>query len=229
MSLEHAPRRVTRARRLQDAISAILERLTVAFVAALAAALVFAYVALEMSEGETLKFDTYAVLFLHHHRAALLYSFLTAISWLGGTGPQTALVVLAVTGFWRAGRFRTEGVSLLIAGIGGVGLILGLKDLFHRARPAPNLAHLGYSFPSGHSFFALTIYGMLAYLLTRHAAPPRRRLIWAVAAAAILLVGFSRVYLGVHYPSDVIGGYLLALPWLWGCLALPTWLRWGGG
>jgi membrane-associated phospholipid phosphatase len=89
-------------------------------------------------------------------------------------------------------------------------------------------AHLGYSFPSGHSFFALVVYGMLAYWLTRDAPRRARRWGWALAVGLILLVGFSRVFLGEHYPSDVAAGYAVALPWLWGCLALPTAFHRGG-
>jgi membrane-associated phospholipid phosphatase len=78
---------------------------------------------------------------------------------------------------------------------------------------------------SGHAFFALTIYGMLAYLLSRDAPPRRRWQYWGATLMVILLVGFSRVFLGVHYPSDVVAGFLVALPWLWGCPALPQALR----
>jgi hypothetical protein len=66
----------------------------------------------------------------------------------------------------------------------------------------------------------------LAYLLSRDAPPRRRRQYWGATVVVILLVGFSRVFLGVHYPSDVVAGFLVALPWLWGCLALPQALRW---
>jgi undecaprenyl-diphosphatase len=149
---------------------------------------------------------------------------MTAISWMAGSWGMTLVVTAALLGFCRARRLWPEGVALLVAAAGGVGLMIALKALFHRPRPAEIFSHLGYSFPSGHSFFALTIYGMLAYRLSRYAPPRHRPLIWAVAAALVLLVGFSRVFLGVHYPSDVTAGFLVALPWLWGCLALPGWL-----
>ena len=54
---------------------------------------------------------------------------------------------------------------------------------------------------------------------------PRRRWIWGAAAAFILLIGFSRIYLGVHYASDVLAGFCVGLPWLWACLALPAAFR----
>jgi membrane-associated phospholipid phosphatase len=204
----------------------ILGRLTLAIAAAFVALFLFAYVAHEMLEGETRAFDTAAILFFRRHPSPGVHALMTAISWLAGTGPLIVTVLLAAAGFWRTGRFWPDGVSLLVASVGGAGVLLGLKDFFHRPRPDPVFARLGYSFPSGHAFFALTIYGMLAYLLSRDAPPRRRRQRWGATVVAILLVGFSRVFLGVHYPSDVVAGFLVALPWLWGCLALPQALRW---
>ena len=112
---------------------------------------------------------------------------------------------------------------MLVAIGGGELLIIGLKALFHRPRPSEVFAGLGYSFPSGHSFFAVTLYGMMAYWLTR--ATPARRWVWVPAVLLILAIGFSRIYLGVHYASDVLAGFCVGLPWLWACLALPTAFR----
>ncbi len=131
------------------------------------------------------------------------------------------MVLLSVAGFALKRRFFPDGLAMLIAGVGGVALIVGLKTLFQRPRPAEIFEHLGYSFPSGHSFFALVVYGMLAYWLTRDMAPRPKGLVWSVAVAAIFLVGFLRVFLSEHFPSDVAGGFAVAVPWLWGCLALP--------
>jgi membrane-associated phospholipid phosphatase len=110
---------------------------------------------------------------------------------------------------------------LLLADVGGLGVIIGLKRLFQRPRPEEVFSHLGYSFPSGHSFFAVVVYGLLAHLLARDANPRQRRLIWISTTAAIFLVGFSRIFVGEHFPSDVAAGFAVAIPWLWGCLAIP--------
>ncbi len=198
----------------------LVERLTLGTVAALAALGLFVWLAHEMGEGAARRLDGQAVYFFSVHQSVGLHGMMTAITLLGSGGGVFLVLALSVFGFWRVGRFWPAGASLLLAIVGGEALVYGLKALFHRARPDPIYAHLGYSFPSGHSFLSLTLYGGLAYWLSRDAPPRRRRALWSAAAILTILVGFSRVCLGVHYPSDVLAGFAAALPWLWGCLAL---------
>jgi undecaprenyl-diphosphatase len=93
-----------------------------------------------------------------------------------------------------------------------------LKQGFARERPAAFFEYplpLSHSFPSGHAFFAASFFGGLATLVSgRVRSRALQALIWIVALALILLVGFSRVYLGVHYPSDVFAGYAAAVVWV---------------
>jgi undecaprenyl-diphosphatase len=78
-----------------------------------------------------------------------------------------------------------------------------------------------YSFPSGHSLFSFCFYGVLAGLITaRIESRPLRILIWILAATLVFSIGLSRIYLGVHYPSDVLGGYLAGTIWVSTMLAL---------
>jgi undecaprenyl-diphosphatase len=92
-----------------------------------------------------------------------------------------------------------------------------LKLAFHRARPEPYFGYVlpeSYSFPSGHALFSFCFFTAGAALLAprlQHSA--LRWLVWAVAASLILAIGFSRIYLGVHYPSDVLAGYAVGLIW----------------
>ncbi len=137
------------------------------------------------------------------------------ITSLGGIGLFVAVV--AVTGFFLWRHYDREAIFLvLLVGIGAA-LNLLLKDKFQVPRPdlAPLLDQSGYSFPSGHAMDSFVFYGVLpilVYHLTRHVGPTI--LAGLLAAILIFLIGFSRVYLGVHYPSDVVAGWIAGFWWL---------------
>ena len=128
--------------------------------------------------------------------------------------------ILLYLSFWR--ELFTAGVILA----GGAVLHLILKSAFHRARPDGDwlTAVQGYSFPSGHALGAVLFYGTLAYLGVRlyrmpGDRPVRRYLFVSVCAAVVFWVGVARVYLGVHFLSDVLGGCSTGVFWLSLCLA----------
>jgi len=102
--------------------------------------------------------------------------------------------------------------------LGGEGLNQILKHLFARSRPEAFFGYTlpsSYSFPSGHAVVSCCFYGALAAILTRRMESGAKKLaIWAVAALMAALIGFSRIYLGVHYPSDVLAGYAAAIVWV---------------
>ena len=123
------------------------------------------------------------------------------------------------------GAVRFTAPKVLLVGVslaGGGGIIGGIKGRFARERPTliEALAREGtFSFPSGHSFISLCFYGILASWWMRTRPKLGERLAIGTAAGSwILLIGASRVYLGVHYPSDVLAGYAAAVPWLTACL-----------
>ena len=128
---------------------------------------------------------------------------------------------LAASYFFPAHRAR--GILLAVTLAGGGAIIGGIKHRFARERPSliEALAKEGtFSFPSGHSFISLCFYGILASWWIRSRSDWLRRSVVALGSTkAILLIGASRVYLGVHYPSDVLAGYAAAIPWLTACLA----------
>lgn len=206
-------------------LTRILGRLSLAVLLAAAALFVFIKLAHEVGEGETRQIDGAAMHYFRAHHSPLLFSVMTAVSWLAGPIFQSVVFVGCIIYFAATKRFRPQGATMLIGGLGGGVLIVALKHLFHRPRPEVIFQHLGYSFPSGHSFFAVIVYGMLAYWLTRDVPVRRRRLVWGLAVTGVLLVGFSRVFIGEHYPSDVAAGFLVSLPWLWGCLAVGAEFR----
>jgi undecaprenyl-diphosphatase len=116
-----------------------------------------------------------------------------------------------------------------VATSGGEVLNLVLKDLFDRPRPDIQL-HLALvnspSFPSGHAMESAVIYFTLAALLARLVEPRRLKLyLLGLAALFIFLVGMSRVYLGVHYPSDVLAGWTAGLAWALLCWTVASYLQ----
>jgi membrane-associated phospholipid phosphatase len=142
-----------------------------------------------------------------------------AISWIGYTRNFWPLVgglalLLALL------RLRLEAACLLLSAAGGGLLATLLKLLTARPRPTRELAeiyilHPSHSFPSGHVVNYVALYGFIFYLVyVRMARSPRRAALLAVCAAMIALVGPSRVYLGAHWGSDVVGGYAVGAVWL---------------
>jgi membrane-associated phospholipid phosphatase len=110
---------------------------------------------------------------------------------------------------------------ILMMAVGEI-LNMGLKEYIHRARPPYyEAAHAsGYSFPSGHSMAAFIAYGMLAYIVIQ--VIPHRRARWGVVgglAALVLLIGFSRIFLGAHWLTDVAGGFAAGACWLGLCIS----------
>ena len=198
----------------------LVGRFTLALGLALAAMAFFVFIAHEVAEGGTRRVDGTIHGYFVGHQNAGLHLVMQGLSLLANGKALTVIAILCVVGLILRPRFRPDALSMLVAIGGGELLVIGLKALFHRPRPAEVFASLGYSFPSGHSFFAVTLYGMAAYWLVR--GTRARRWVWLPAVALMLLIGFSRIYLGVHYASDVLAGFCVGLPWLWACLALPA-------
>jgi undecaprenyl-diphosphatase len=131
-----------------------------------------------------------------------------------------SLVVAAMlTGqmLWRR-RYESLAAFWIIA-TAGVGLLnIELKSAFARARPT-GAPVSGWSFPSGHSMGSFVVYGMLAYVIVLSVRRPRpRNALICTLALLVLAIGFSRVYLGAHWPSDVLGGFMAGTVWLTLCV-----------
>lgn len=146
-----------------------------------------------------------------------------------GSGAVLTLLVLFSTILLSLLRRRGEAVLLLVSSLGGALLGNALKAVFQRARPdvVPHLAEvMTTSFPSGHSMHSSVIYLTLGALMAR-AAPDRRVKILILCAALFLplLIGVTRVYLGVHYPTDVLAGWCAGLLWALLCWHAARWLQ----
>jgi undecaprenyl-diphosphatase len=145
-----------------------------------------------------------------------LTSFLRLATRLGSTVGLTVvgIVIIAVFLYMR----RLDYIGLLLLVMAGQGLLqYGFKTLFERQRPEPLFNYVigdTPSFPSGHALASMCFFGLLGYICSLNMGSRAKRAgIWVAAAAIILMVGFSRVYFDVHFPSDVIAGYLAGIIW----------------
>lgn len=177
---------------------------------------VFLKLAVELSEQELAAFDGAFTGILFSRRSPLATIFMRYITDLGSTVTVTIIPVLVTIIGLK--RWRALDVLLYDLCLGGaLGLSELLKYIFQRSRPLhPWLASAGgYSFPSGHALLSMTLYGFLAYLIIRNTQWSRWRKPAVSGLLLIpLLVGISRVYLGVHYPSDVLAGWSAAMAWV---------------
>jgi len=183
--------------------------------AAMLALFLFAWLGNEMLQGDTRHFDQAVREWVHRYASPAMTRAMNAISLLGYNILIVELVIALVV--FAKLRWRRAAVWLSVAMVGSLVLDLTLKYIYHRTRPTAyfGTAPHSYSFPSGHAMCSFCFYGVLAGLLSARTKPLGwRLLIWFSAAALVIAIGLSRIYLGVHYPSDVVAGYLAAAVWV---------------
>ena len=133
----------------------------------------------------------------------------------GLASPVTVIVMLIVVAAFAPGPSVGRLASINLVGVVAVDLIF--KAIVQRPRPDGFrlVVETGYSFPSGHSMFSMAFYGLLIWLVWHYEKDKLQRWLWcALFSGVIVMIGISRIYLGVHYATDVIGGFSLALVWL---------------
>lgn len=182
--------------------------------------MIFTKLASELLERELTHFDTTIRAVIIAFRTAWLTWLMRGITNLGSTGWIIGLL-LVLLGIGFRIRRRLE-VLVLNLSVGGALLLSELlKISFHRHRPdLPWLTSAnGYSFPSGHSLISMALYGFLAYLVFRNSRRPGLNRVIGIGLVLLpVLIGISRVYLGVHYPSDVLAGWSVGLAWVGTCI-----------
>ena len=226
--LGHRPRLMAFRDRHRAALEFLLRRLrpegaaglflSAGLVALAASAIAFGGVLQDVvAHDELARFDVPILTFVASHRVGWLTTAMRSITLLG-SGPVAALVVVGAGLVFRWRRHRWEPLIILAAASAGAELLsLAVRVVVARPRPPAALmaivAH-GYGFPSGHATQS-ALYGALAYLLGGMLPQWRAKVrVWAGAAGVAFLLGVSRVYLGVHWPTDVLGGWALAAAWL---------------
>jgi membrane-associated phospholipid phosphatase len=191
--------------------------LIVGIAAAIVAFTVLSWLTREMLAGETAWFDELVRSAVNEAASARLTGVMRFASEFGG--PSRLMIVGgAVLVVFLAKRWYRGAVLLAVAFLGAWLLDLLLKHSFERARPVPFFDQplpSSYSFPSGHALFAFVFFGSFAALLMQRVRGVGWRMVILAAATSLVgLIGLSRIYLGVHYPSDVVAGYLVALVWI---------------
>ncbi|HEX2182317.1 MAG TPA: phosphatase PAP2 family protein [Rubrobacteraceae bacterium] len=169
--------------------------------------------------GPLVRFDRSTADALHSFasEASGLTDSLRIVGVLGSL-EALAVVSMLVVGVLLLQRRWSMLAAWLVAVLGGEALNLLLKNVFARPRPhfdRPLVVETSYSYPSGQAMESVVIYGMLAYFAVLSLSGQRTHAIFVVGAAAlVILIGFSRVYLGAHYFSDVVGGFVAGGAWL---------------
>ena len=180
------------------------------------ALVVFGWLAIIVLRGETMGFDGAVRDAIHGIASPAMTRVMRVVTELGGAYLVWPLGLLLVILLANSGR-RRDAVLLAVAVVGAHAFGEGMKLVFHRTRPDPWFSYprpVTYSFPSGHAFVSYCFYLALAAILIQEDwRLPKRFAAWTAALALTGLIGFSRVYLGVHYPTDVLAGYAAAIAW----------------
>lgn len=172
------------------------------------------------------RLDAAGLRWVHAQTPDRLVPWAEALTHAGGLLVAIPIAVALAGVLWR----RAQRPAAIVWGAGFLGgqlAVLGLKLVFNRTRPyAPDLLMKDFSFPSGHAFTALVLYGALLYGgWIRWSASWSRGLLALATGLLVGTIGWSRLVLRVHYPTDVLGGYLLGITWL--ALLWMALHRWG--
>lgn len=191
-------------------------KLSRGFLVCLIGVIAFGLLADEMREGDTVGFDAIVRDGVNSVATPVLTQLAIFFSFIGDW-PFLTILGLAIFGFLLYIKWKREAVIFFITNIGELILNVSLKLIYQRTRPEPLFEYAlpdSYSFPSGHALGSFCFFGILAWTLAANVETAQAK--WAIYAASailILSIGLSRIYLGVHYPSDVVAGYLVASVW----------------
>jgi undecaprenyl-diphosphatase len=183
----------------------------------------FAKLAGHVRSGGTQAFDDSVMRWIAAHQNPLVQQAMLEVTALG-TGVVVAMVIIVAAMFLWLNKHKHSAILLLVANFGGIVLNNLLKLGFDR--PRPQIFKWGTyaassSFPSGHAMSSVIVYGTVAYLAARlQRRRASRVLTLSFAALVILLICTSRMYLGVHYPSDLAAGVIIGLAWAGFCMAI---------
>jgi undecaprenyl-diphosphatase len=208
------PVETSRRKRLLEFLSLFL---TLGMIAAIGTLVFLGWLADQVFEGDMRQFDDATREAVHTVASPTMTLFMRFMSFVGSTFFLTAATIAAIVGF-ALRKWGREAKLFALTMIGASLLNITLKLAFKRPRPVPFFdltAPESYSFPSGHSLASCCFFAGLAAILSGRIKQKRvRTIIWIIATIMFVLIGLSRIYLGVHYTTDVIAGFASALIWI---------------
>lgn len=178
--------------------------------------IIFLKLAGEVIEKEPLPFDVAILQWFHSYASPALDAFFITLTNIGGI-VGVIVVTGALVGFYIYKHRRRDALFLFTSVTGATAANLVLKAAFHRDRPSlwhQSVVEQSFSFPSGH---AMASAALVACLICIYWYTPKRYLTVVIGGLFVLLIGMSRLYLGVHYPSDILGGWLVSSMWVFVC------------
>lgn len=195
----------------------LLTQLFSGFMISLLSLIGFSSIAILVNGQKLIQFDQVLISSIQGLESPSLTLVMKFFTFIGSFPSVFVLSLCAILFLYFVLKHRMELILFCSVVIGTAVINQILKHLFHRARPDLHrlIEASGYSFPSGHAMNAFAVYGIIAFLLWRHIPSQLgRTLLILISSGFIFMIGTSRIYLGVHYPSDIIGGYFASGFWL---------------
>lgn len=176
----------------------------------------FSTLTYHVGNGGTNKIDQYVLNLFKSIEFDFLTTVMKVLSFIGDTIPVMTISIILLFVFFKLYKKTHEIILFIIVITGSTVLNQSLKFLLKRGRPIADLVSVdGFSYPSGHTMAAVSLYGIITYIFWRHIKIRAVRLpLIVLSTLMIFLISFSRIYLGVHYPSDVLGAFLVSGAWL---------------
>ncbi len=192
-------------------------RLLLAFVFCIFFGVAFGYIATAVGNESIAHFDTAVIGFVQGLEAPWLTFIMKVFTWIGSGFVVAPIALIGFIVLYFVLRYRQQAFLLITVIAGSVLFNSILKSYFKRERPQIHriMDANGFSFPSGHSMMAFALYAIIAYIAWRNVKTTVGRIVLFLSATfMITMIGTSRIYLGVHYPSDIVGGFVASALWV---------------
>lgn len=192
------------------------KRKVISWISIIVCFLIFLFVFLSIIKNNSVFFDETIISFIEGIRNNNLTSICKVITYLGEAKIILIVAVLLGAYYYFVKKNKQRGILVVFNMVNVAILNQGIKMLVKRPRPLNMLVEeTGYSFPSGHSMISMGFYGLLIYFVNTSKLSKTKKIIYTIILSFVILaVGFSRIYLCAHYPSDIIGGYMITLSYL---------------